>query len=181
VTVRGADYKRKKNDAYQTPPEAVAPLLATISFSERVCDPCSGKGNILRVLKAKGHLVGGGDITRGYDFLLHKFRWPGHDVVTNPPFGGRSGKTAVAFVKRALEVTAPEGKVAMLLPVDFDSGGSREIIFGMCPHFSAKIILLNRIRWFRNQSGSTNHAWYVWNHKSNQNPPIILYAKQEFK
>ena len=180
MTVRGADYERKKNDAYQTPPAAVLPLLVTIPFNRKVCDPCSGAGNILKVLKARGHLVGGGDIERGYDFLNHKFRWPGYDVVTNPPFGGRSGKTAVAFVRRAIEVTAPEGSVAMLLPVDFDSGATRQSIFGMCPFFSAKIVLLNRIRWFRNQSGSINHAWYIWKHRREPSPPVILYAKQEF-
>jgi len=178
---RGAKYPRKPNDLYETPPEATRTLLALARFRHEVCDPCKGGGAILKVLRAHGFSANGDDIVKGYDFLTDPFKWKGSDIITNPPFGP-GGRTAVLFVRRALQVTRPwKGKVAMLLPADFDSGKTRLPIFGDCREFDRKIILLNRVRWFNGVSGSSNHAWYVWKHNRSPGLPTVSYALQEFK
>lgn len=178
MTVRGANYPRKENDFYSTPAETTRVLLDLVGFGDCVCDPACGQGAIISVLQEYQYLAVGADLRDNYDFLKHPFRWPDSDIVTNPPFG-IGGRTAVRFIERALEITKPHsGKVAMLLPVDFDSAATREHVFGQCPAFSTKIILLNRIRWFNNQAGSINHAWYVWQHDHAGRPPIIRYARQ---
>ena len=164
MTIRGANYPRKPNDFYSTPAETTQALLSAVRFNSRVCDPACGKNAILDVLKANGYVVCGNDLSKGYDFLTHRFLCPKHDIVTNPPFG-IGGRIAAQFIARALEVTKPwRGKVAMLLPVDYDSGKTRLPLFGDCQAFALKLVLVNRIRWFNGQSGSINHAWFVWQH-----------------
>jgi hypothetical protein len=180
MVVRGAKYPRKENEFYSTPPETTRVLLDLVDFDLCVCDPASGSGAIMGVLKEYRYIAEGADLGGGYDFLKDQFRWSGHNIVTNPPFG-IGGRTALEFIERALAITRPyQGKVAMLLSVDFDSGATRSHVFGDCPVFALKIVLLNRIRWFNGVSGSTNHAWFVWDwaHKGS---PQLRYAKQNYE
>jgi len=178
MTVRGANYERRPNDLYETPEETVDALLSVWRPGKKVCDPCCASGRILRALRRHGHEADGADlIGGGYDFINDPWRWPKHDVVTNPPYGDRQGRLALAFVVRALEVART--RVAMLLPMDFDSGRSRVGIFRDCPKFAGKIVLLNRIRWFDDEAGSTNHAWFIW-HRYQRDPPTISYASQNY-
>jgi hypothetical protein len=65
----------------------------------------------------------------------------------------------------------------MLLPIDFDSGKTRRHVF-QHPAFALKLVLLDRIKWFDGQSGSTNHCWCVWDWK-HKGPPVIKYARIE--
>lgn len=178
MVVRGANYPRKKDEFYATPPETTRVLLDMIKFSKRVCDPACGDGAIQAVLKEYGYTVSGKDLLQGYNFLTDRFLWPGRDIVTNPPFG-IGGRTAAEFVAHALEITKPwRGKVAMLLPVDFDSGKTRLRLFEHSA-FARKIILVNRIRWFNGKSGSINHCWCVWDHR-HVGLPRLRYGLQKY-
>lgn len=180
MTVRGANYPRKANDFYATPPETTRVLLDHVRFSNWVCDPARGEDAIVKVLVKYGYNTCGGDLSKGYDFLIDKFKWTDCDIVTNPPFGG-GGRQAVQFIERALHVTKSwNGAVAMLLPVDFDSGRTRAHVFADCPQFATKIVLLNRIRWFNGQSGSVNHGWFIWRH-GHTGAPELKYALQQYQ
>jgi hypothetical protein len=176
VTKRGADYPRKPNDFYATPPEATQALLDHVSFQHRVCDPACGDGAILNVLIANGYHAVGDDITNQYNFLTDRFRWFNCNIVTNPPFG-IGGRDALLFIRRALQVC--NLRIAMLLPVDYDSGKTRRAVFADCPHFAIKLTLLNRIRWFNGVSGSLNHAWFIWD-KKHSGGPRLRYAEQKY-
>lgn len=106
-----------------------------------------------------------------------RFRPTTLDIVTNPPFGTQ-GKLALKFIERSLELTAHHHcRIAMLLPIDYDSGSTRRHVFGDCPRFYHKITLLNRVRIFNGQSGTTNHAWYLWDGHESCQLPTISYAK----
>lgn len=114
------------------------------------------------------------------DFLDDNFPWGINcDVVTNPPYG-KQGKTAEAFIRRALNLTERwQGRVAMLLPVDFDSAATRAGIFRDMPSFAEKLVLLERIVWFPKSNGdqvspSQNWAWFRWDWK-HRGPTIISY------
>jgi hypothetical protein len=182
MAVRGANYRRVADDLYPTPPEVVEALLKLVKFGRTVCDPaCGPSHNVLRVLRRHGHATIGMDKANGFDFTRDEFPAKRCDIVTNPPYGDRRAALALAFVERSLAITERwRGRVAMLLPVDFDSGKTRCSVFRDCPCFDAKIVLLDRIRWFDGQSGSTNHAWYVWNWKRDSAmSPRILYSRIE--
>jgi len=180
MTKRGADYPRRKLDDYPTPLEVLDVLFENVELGPSVWDPACGK--LKRVAKAAAkHGLGSSstDITGGYDFLSvdtqHKYKSP-EDIVTNPPYGDRRGSLALRFIEHALDLTKQfQKRVAMLLPIDFDSGKTRLHVFEH-KAFAIKLVLLDRIKWFDGQSGSTNHAWYIWDWK-NKRPPIIRYAR----
>jgi len=167
MAIRGAKYKRLKNDDYPTPPEVLVPLMKIFPLQNRICDPCCGKKkNILKFFKKRGYVVMGSDVVlkSHYDFVVDPFplSWTPCDIVTNPPYGNRRATLALKFIEKALEVTRLwKGRVAMLLPADFDSGRTRSSVFDH-QAFCGKIVLLDRIKWFNDQPGSTNHQWLCW-------------------
>jgi hypothetical protein len=100
------------------------------------------------------------------------------DIITNPPLGpSRRGELAVAFIEHALRL--PVQRIAMLLPIDFDSAITRQHLFRFCSAFTGKIVLLNRIRWIPGSTGSpsANHCWCLWDH-ANVDAPAIRYVSR---
>ena len=51
-----SDFPRRKNDAYDTPPEAVRPLLPHLNPHTRFCEPCAGNGALADELERHGHI-----------------------------------------------------------------------------------------------------------------------------
>ncbi|RZN30485.1 class I SAM-dependent methyltransferase [Bradyrhizobium sp. Leo121] len=153
---RGANHLRQDREFYRTPPKPTYTVMNMVQFGPRLCDPCCGDGAMLRVFCERGHEAFGADIhpvgvpqAKTCDFLADPFPWGiTCDIITNPPYGQR-GALAVKFIERALQLTKPwRGKVAMLLPVDFDSAVTRSHLFGDHPAYALKVTLLYRIKWF---------------------------------
>ena len=96
----------RKDDLYETPPEAVRALLKVESLPESIWEPACGPGSIVGVLRATGHQVyatdlvdyGRPDSLSGVDFLMERAPccYVGA-IVTNPPY-----KLADQFVEHAL-------------------------------------------------------------------------------
>ena len=53
---RRSNFQRIDKDAYDTPPEAVLPLLPYLRPGTRFIEPCGGKGALAEALEAHGHL-----------------------------------------------------------------------------------------------------------------------------
>lgn len=181
MTVRGADYKRRKLDDYPTPPEVLDTLFENVKLGPEIYDPaCGRRRRVIFAAKRHGLRASGSDISGTLikaNFLNMVDGCIGpNDIVTNPPYGNRRGSLALRFIEKALEVTHLYQKhTAMLLPIDFDSGKTRRHVFEH-PAFALKLVLLDRIKWFDGQSGSTNHAWYIWDWR-HEGPPVIRYAR----
>jgi methylase of polypeptide subunit release factors len=161
LSQRWSEYERFPADAYQTPDwvtEALLPHLP-IYAPAKVLEPAAGEGQMAAVLRRHGFEVAASDINTG-----------AAAVITNPPYG-----MAEQFIAHALDLMEPNGLVAMLLRVDYDSAETRRYLFDA--PFAKKVVLTKRIRWIKNSTGSPsfNHAWFVWDwlHKG---PPIIGYA-----
>ncbi len=181
MPTRGANYARVPLDHYPTPPEVTRTLFQNVDLGPQIFDPACGEQNrIVAVALNSGKCAFGKDIITGNDFLTSPYRLDrGVDIVTNPPYGDRRGSLAVQFIERALWLMSKHrNRVAMLLPVDFDSAKTRQHVFGQHKAFAMKLILLDRIRWFDNKAGSTNHAWFIWNWK-HSGPPTIRYTRIE--
>jgi hypothetical protein len=73
-------------------------------------------------------------------------------MITNPP-GGSRNHLAVKFIEVGLTRIPRGGFLALLLPVDFDSGVTRRRFFYDCPYFTAKIVLTRPIIWFERTDG----------------------------
>ena len=96
----------RKNDLYESPPEAVRSLLAVEHIADTVWEPACGPGSIVTTLRDAGRTVIATDLVdygcpgqqSGRDFLFEQTMPAGCDtVVTNPPY-----KLAAPFVRHAL-------------------------------------------------------------------------------
>ena len=138
-------------------------------------DPCEGDGSLLAALQRYGIEAVG----TGYDFFaIHRLPADVDAIVMNPPYGeAKRGELAVRFLEHALSL--PVQYVAALLPIDFDSAISRQHLFRRCPTFIGKIVLLGRLRWIPDSTGSpsTNHCWLLWD-RANVEAPTIRYASK---
>lgn len=95
-------------------------------------------------------------------------------IVTNPPFS-----LSEKFVRHSLKCRE---RVAMLLPMAWDSAKSRRDLFER-PPFKAKYTLTKRIRWEnleqKKAGPSQNHAWFVWDWSYQGNPFMGWLPKLE--
>ncbi len=116
-----APLSERKDDLYETPPEAVRALLRVESLPHAIWEPACGPGSVVGVLRAAGHQVYASDLVNygcpdaesGVDFLMETKR-PDNvgAMVTNPPY-----KIAGEFVAHALDLGVP--KVVLLLRLQF--------------------------------------------------------------
>lgn len=170
MTVTASNYARRENDLYQTEPWATEALLR--HFPVRglmVWEPAVGNHLMADVLREAGANVFTSDIATydrehnaRFDFLNDPGlpRYLCDAIITNPPYG-KGNRDAVRFAELALERC--DGLVALLLTAKFDFGKTRVHLFRDSPRFVAKIALLDRLSWtLDGQTGTEDHAWYVW-------------------
>ena len=173
--VRSA-YALRKNDLYETEAWATRALLRHLDVKGlSIIEPAAGNHKIADVLKLAGANVFTSDIAvydREHDHVGDFFdetktineNDPSiESIVTNPPYGHRNS-TAQKFARHALEIV--DGYVALLMTMKFDSGKKRTDLFRDNDRFIGKIVLLDRISLIGNgESGTEDHAWYVWGPK----------------
>jgi hypothetical protein len=173
MSQRDSGYERKERDLYETPEWVTEALLPHVRGDiVKVWEPAAGSGKMARVLEVD-HDVYSSDIQSGYDFLARPvIDFKIDAIITNPPY-----EFAYDFIVRAIHMVMPGGLVAMLLRTDFDHAKSRANLFAECPHFSKKVVLTKRIRWFEDSKGSPsfNHAWFIWDWK-HSGPPTLAYG-----
>lgn len=87
-----SSFERRPRDTYDTPAEAVRPLLRFLPPGTRFAEPCAGAGDLVRHLEAEGHVcVDASDIAprgpniRQQDALTFQCD-DAAVVVTNPPW-----------------------------------------------------------------------------------------------
>lgn len=162
--------KVRKDDLYETPPEAVAALLRVENLPGVIWEPACGPGSIVRVLRASGRQVYATDLVdyesvdqdeTGWDFLMETQLPLGvAAIVSNPPF-----KNAATFVRKALDLCP---RVAMLMRLAFlESAGRSDILDG--GHLARVYVFRNRLPMMHREGWegpkSTNtmaFAWFVW-------------------
>lgn len=162
--------KARKDDLYETPPEAVTALLRAENLPDIVWEPACGPGSIVRVLRASGRQVYATDLVgydspdqdcAGWDFLMEKQVPIGvQAIVTNPPY-----KLAGQFATHAMMLCP---KVVMLLRLAFlESEGRSSILDGgflarVYP-FRDRLPMMHREGWEGPKSTNTiAFAWFVW-------------------
>ena len=162
----------RRDDLYETPPEAVRGLLAVEEIpSGAIWEPACGPGAIVRVLRAAGHEVYATDLVdydspdqdaHGIDFLMEHGSAPYYigSIITNPPF-----KLADQFVRHAL-LLCP--RVYMLLRLAFLESERRSAILesGWLKRvyvFRERLPMMHRAGWQGPRaSSSIPFAWFVF-------------------
>ena len=164
VSVRHSEYELLPGDCYYTPAWVTEALLDVEAFKEPIWEPACGADHMLDVFWGRGMDASGSDLDTNCDFLSEMQGLGHRSIITNPPY---SNGLAERFVRHALDLTKPvNGKVAMLLPLAWDSAKTRRDLFADHPAFKAKYTLTQRIRWEnleqKKNGPSQNHAWFVW-------------------
>lgn len=159
----------RKDDLYETPPEAVHALLKVEPLPKIIWEPACGPGSIARVLRAAGHDVVATDLvdyglensTARRDFLFETSAPDGCEcIVTNPPF-----KNAEEFVVRAIQLVP---KVVMLMRLGFIESERRRPILdrgelSKVYVFRNRLPMMHRHGWDGPKGGSAIcYAWFVW-------------------
>lgn len=117
--------RNNSSDHFQTPAEALDPLLPYLNKNWTIWEPACGKGNLVQALDDHGYNVFGTDILPsakcvGRDFLISPAPFPYHAIVTNPAYTLKD-----EFLERCYELGRP---FALLLPLTvFDSVRRRKL------------------------------------------------------
>lgn len=175
---KAAPLNERKDDLYESPPEAVSALLKAERLPRVIWEPACGPGAIVRVLRGAGHQVHATDLVdyaspdqdrSGWDFLLEQSAPDGvQAIVTNPPF-----KNAGEFVAHALRLCP---RVVMLLRLAFLESTKRTPILdnGQLARvhvFRRRLPMMHRHGWDgpTNSNSGMAFAWFVWD-RSHQGP-----------
>jgi predicted RNA methylase len=180
MSKKASGFARMDGDRYMTPEWPVRALLSVYPMYGNVWEPACGEGAIARVIRDNNPFVNvvATDIDASFseskqpiDFLTGIAVWflperAPFTIVTNPPYG-KQGRLAEAFVRHAVEMSQFNGgRVAMLLPADWDSAKRRRDLFEDFPAFVAQVVLTEPIRWTnlpQSKAGPTvNHTWFLW-------------------
>ena len=158
-----SNFERKPRDFYETPIEAVEPLLPHLPEDFTFAEPCAGNGALIKHLETKGVCVWASDIEPqaegihkssfekiGYDELIRS-----HYIITNPPWDR-------AILHPLIERFALTIPTWLLFDADWLHTKQSIPYMKLC----AKIISVGRIKWFGNMTGKDNCAWYLFQRPS---------------
>jgi hypothetical protein len=163
---------RSTADFYPTPPNATLALLENEKFEGEIWECACGKGDISKVLIAKGYDVISSDINDyGYgmvnvDFLNDHSLFDGplemdDNIITNPPF-----ELALEFVLQAKRFSRL--KIAMFLKTAFLEGVKRYEMFQdkkyplKCIYQFSKRVNFGIHAGTHKNGGMIPFAWFVW-------------------
>lgn len=155
-------FERRPRDSYDTPYEAVLPLLAHLPEGTRFDEPCCGNYHLASHLGSHGHKIReGGDIGQGPEYdCLKLSRCHGDMFITNPPWPhpGKGGEPTLSIALH-LSGIAPTW---LLLSSDF----AHNVYFAKLAERCVKIVSVGRVSWMGNGvKGFDNAAWYLFDKK----------------
>ena len=141
--------KTNYSNDFQTPPEALYPLLPYLKKNWIIWECACGKGNLSKYLIQKGYRVIASDILTGNDFLT----WQPKEfdcIVTNPPFSLKQ-----EFLERCYELGKP---FALLLPITTFETAKRQRLF---KKYGVQVIFFDKRINFETPSGKGSGAWFA--------------------
>ncbi len=170
MSATGRSPVRRVDDFYETPAWGVRAIVPHLGLrpSDRVLDPCCGRGAITQALPSDLDLVGLeldagraseaaslGHTVQCRDALAPE-PWPAHRVLlTNPPY-----RLALEFVERALREAAPRGVVAMLLRLGFLESKKRAAFHQQHP--ADVFVLSERPSFTGRGTDAAAYGWFLW-------------------
>jgi len=136
-------------DDFQTPKEALEPLLAYLKKEWVIWECACGKGNLVNGLKELGYSVHGTDIITGSDFLTTNYDKV-DCIITNPPFSLKQD-----FLARAYQLGKP---FAFLLPLTTFETAKRQELF---KEYGLEVIFFDKRINFETPSGKGSGSWFA--------------------
>jgi hypothetical protein len=174
-----SDFERKPRDYYQTPIEAVLPLVSHlpqggnhIAWGDKpwnYSEPCAGNGALVRHLSelTKGICLHATDIQPHAASVDVKdaFDTTNDDVdyiITNPPWDRK-------MLHPMIEHFSKQKPTWLLFDADW-MHTKQSVEYTKYLH---KIISVGRIKWFGNMTGKDNCAWYLFDYNATRNAPLF--------
>lgn len=137
-------------DDFQTPPEALIPLLPYLKEDWTIWECASGDGNLTDYFILKGFNVFATDILNNTNFLT--FNPPFHYdcIITNPPYSLKQ-----QFLERCYKLNKP---FALLLPLTTFETVKRQQLF---KKYGLEVIFLPKRINFQTPSGKGSGSWFA--------------------
>ncbi len=159
-----SDFKRRPMDAYDTPAEAVVPLVRFLDGVKTFAEPCAGSGHLTWYLERLGlQCLYCGDIVDGLDALnLTAADLTGADaIITNPPWTRELLHPLINHLMRL----APTW---LLFDADWCHTRQAVPFLGHCSH----IVTVGRVKWIPDSpfTGKDNAAWYRFDRRHADGP-----------
>lgn len=150
--------KGKSEDDFQTPIEALYPLIPYLKKDWTIWECACGRGNLVKGLEHEGFTVIGTDILMGQDFLVYKPK-EFDCIITNPPFSLKQ-----KFLTRCYNLKKP---FALLLPLTTFETRKRQKLF---KKYGVQLILFDKRIHFEMPDGRKGDAskswfstaWFTW-------------------
>ena len=141
--------RSNSSNDFQTPVEALNPLLPYLKKDHLIWECACGKGNLVKALNGKGFSTVGTDILTGDDFL--KWQPEKFDcIITNPPYSIKQ-----QFLERCYELKKP---FALLLPLTTFETKKRQELF---KKHGVEIIFFPKRLNFETPSGKGSGSWFA--------------------
>jgi len=176
MSKRSHDFKRRARDKYDTPLEAVLPLLPHLKLPLGFCEPCAGKGSLVDALVAYGALR-----CSAYD------RWPRRDdiikkdartlgildlnnadyIITNTPWS----KEMLWLMHELIVRFSDLRPTWMLTYADW----MHTLHYVRFKPRVRRIVSVGRVRWIEGSksNGYDNMCWYLFDKPSLREPVFI--------
>ena len=158
-------FKRRKNDAYDTPKESVLPLLPHIQDIKIFDEPCAGSGQLIDALCDHGKRIGCALdilprrklIAKGDALSLNACY--GSAFITNPPW--TRSKASGYLMHRIITHLSDIAPTWLLFDADWMHTKQAIPFKGRC----SDVVSVGRVSWLANGvSGFDNCAWYRFDH-----------------
>lgn len=154
-----SNFKRRKQDAYDTPYKAVYPLSPHLPRASTYIEPCAGAGLLLAALGSEGFpCVYATDINpraenvRQGDALKFHYKQKADYIITNPPWTRQLLHPMIDHFKQFHDTW---------LLFDADWAHTKQAIPYLI--YCHKIVSVGRVSWMENGvSGLDNVAWYLF-------------------
>lgn len=141
--------KQGSPNDFQTPVEALNPLLPYLKKNWIIWECAVGKGNLAKALSERGYKVVSSDILTGGNYLISEpDNW--NCAITNPPYSIKQ-----KFLERAYQLRKP---FAFLLPLTTFETAKRQELF---KKYGLEVIFFNKRINFETPSGKGSSSWFA--------------------
>ena len=165
-----SNFERRKNDAYDTPREAVKPLLPFLEPKTKFIEPCAGNGELIKHLEDAGHeCVAAWDLHPRRAFIARRDATTGRTsrkicYITNPPWTREILHPIIANL-------SAQATTWLLFDADWFHTRQAWPLWRRC----SMIVAVGRIKWIPGSkfTGKDNCCWYRFETADTGGPRMV--------
>jgi hypothetical protein len=170
-----SDFQRVERDFYQTPYEAVLPLLGHLKPETRFTEPCCGNGDLVNHLARHGHkclyesdIAIFGDVVGHCRDALSITECHGDCFITNPPWSRH-------ILHQLIPHLSDMAPTWLLFDADWMHTKQSIPFMPIC----RAIVSVGRVKWIpgSKMTGKDNAAWYLFDRRSDGAVAPVFFGR----